>query len=155
MSGAPSTRASNQGAKRMSESVGAGPVVELGATASLTRTVTEEDVQRFAEATGDRNPVHLDSEAAAASVFGRRVAHGMLSASLISAVLGTKLPGPGTIYLSQSVRFRGPVYLGDTVTASVTVTGIDLKRGQCVLGTSVQNERGDTVLDGEARVRLP
>jgi len=139
----------------MSESVGAGPVVELGATASLTRTVTEEDVQRFAEATGDRNPVHLDSEAAAASVFGRRVAHGMLSASLISAVLGTKLPGPGTIYLSQSVRFRGPVYLGDTVTASVTVTGIDLKRGQCVLGTSVQNERGDTVLDGEARVRLP
>ena len=139
----------------MSDSVGAVSLVEVGATASLTRTVTEEDVQRFAEATGDRNPVHLDVEVAAASVFGRRVAHGMLSASLISAVLGTKLPGPGTIYLSQSVRFRGPVYLGDTVTASVTVTALDLKRSQCVLETSVHNESGDIVLDGEARVRLP
>jgi 3-hydroxybutyryl-CoA dehydratase len=85
----------------MSESVEQRPLVDPGATASLTTTITEEDVLRFAEATGDQNPVHLDREVAAASIFGRRVAHGMLSASLISAVLGTQLPGPGTVDISQ------------------------------------------------------
>jgi acyl dehydratase len=139
----------------MSESVEQRPSVDPGATASLTTTITEEDVLRFAEATGDQNPVHLDREVAAASIFGRRVAHGMLSASLISAVLGTQLPGPGTVYISQDIRFRRPVYLGDTVTASVTVTSVDVERHQCVLATSVHNESGEIVLDGEARVRMP
>lgn len=142
-------------AASMNGSEGSLSSVQEGASASLTRTVTEEDVQSFSVATGDTNPVHLDPVAAAHSVFGRRVAHGMLSAGLISAVLGTQLPGPGTIYLSQSLRFRGPVYIGDTVTASVVVTSVDSDRHQCVLATTVRNEAGELLLDGEARVRLP
>ena len=129
-------------------------VVE-GMSASLTRRVGDEAVQAFAEATGDTNPLHLDAEIAAASIFGARVAHGMLSAGLISAVLGTHLPGPGTIYLAQTLRFKRPIYLGDTVTARLTVTRVDEARGECELDAQVTNQEGRIVVEGEAHVRLP
>ncbi len=99
--------------------------LEIGQTAELRRTVTEHDIEAFAEVTGDENPVHLDEAYAAATQFKGRIAHGMLSAGYISAVLGTQLPGPGAIYVSQTLNFRRPVRIGDEVTAEVKVTSID------------------------------
>ncbi len=97
----------------------------VGMTASIGKTITEADILMFAAVSTDTNPVHLNAEVAAATQFGVRIAHGMLSAGLISAVLGTRLPGPGTIYMSQSLRFRAPVKIGDTVTATVEVIALD------------------------------
>src|SRR5690606_3751037 len=94
---------------------------ELDMGASVSRTVTEADILMFAGVSGDTNPVHLDQEFAASTMFGGRIAHGMLSAGLISAVFGTRLPGPGSIYLSQTLKFKAPVKIGDTVVARVTV----------------------------------
>ena len=125
-----------------------------GMTASLERTVRQQDVARFAEVTGDRNPLHLDAEYAATTRFGEPIAHGILAAGYISAVIGTRLPGLGTIYLSQELRFKGPVRIGDTVTARVTVAAIDRARRRvrldttCVVGDQV-------VLEGEALVLVP
>jgi 3-hydroxybutyryl-CoA dehydratase len=113
----------------------------IGQCAELTRTLTETDVMAFAEITGDFNPVHVDAEAAAASAFGERIVHGMLTASLLSALLATKLPGAGAIYLSQTLRFLRPVKLGDTVTAQVSITAIDPAKRRLTLATSVRNER--------------
>ncbi len=126
----------------------------IGQSAELTRTLTEADVMAFAEVTGDFNPVHVDAEAAAASSFGERIVHGMLTASLLSALLASKLPGPGAIYLSQTLRFLRPVKLGDTVTARVEITAIDAGKRRLTLSTSVRNERGKNVVDGEAVVQL-
>ncbi len=128
--------------------------LHVGMTASLERTVAPDDVERFAEVTGDSNPLHFDAEFAATTVFGAPIAHGILSAGYISAVIGTRLPGPGTIYLSQQLRFRAPVRIGDTVTARVTVAAVDRARRRvrldtaCVVGDAV-------VLDGEALVLVP
>jgi 3-hydroxybutyryl-CoA dehydratase len=105
----------------------------------------------FAAVSLDTNPVHMDAEAAAASVFKERVAHGMLSAGLISAVMGTRLPGTGTVYLEQTLRFRRPVRIGDTVTATVEVTSLDRAKRQATLRT-VCKARGKVVIDGEAVV---
>jgi 3-hydroxybutyryl-CoA dehydratase len=127
----------------------------IGQTAQLTRTLTEDDVMAFAGLTGDRNPVHVDADAAAASSFGERIVHGMLTASLLSTVLAMQLPGAGAIYLSQSLRFLRPVKLGDTVTAHVEITAIDPDKRRLTLATSVRNERGKNVIDGEAIVQLP
>jgi 3-hydroxybutyryl-CoA dehydratase len=127
----------------------------IGQSAELTRTLTEADVMAFAEVTGDFNPVHVDAEAAAASSFGERIVHGMLTASLLSALLATKLPGAGAIYLSQTLRFLRPVKLGDTVTAQVSITAIDSDKRRLTLATSVRNERGKHVVDGQAVVQLP
>jgi len=126
----------------------------IGATASLAKRVTEEDVASFAAITGDFNPLHMDSEFASKSRFGERIAHGLLVAGLISAVLGTKLPGPGSIYLSQSLGFRKPVRIGDTITARVTVTDYDSERRIVTLETGCQNQDGVVVLTGEARLLL-
>ncbi len=126
----------------------------VGMTASTGKTITEADILMFAAVSTDTNPVHLNAEAAAASPFGARIAHGMLSAGLISAVLGTRLPGPGTIYLSQSLRFRAPVKIGDTVTATVEVTGLDPARKRATLKT-VCTVGGKVVIDGEAVVLPP
>ncbi len=123
----------------------------VGQTARLAKTITEADILLFAAVSLDTNPVHLDAEAAAESVFKERVAHGMLSAGLISAVLGTRLPGAGTIYLSQSLRFRAPVKIGDTVTATVEVTALDPARKRATMKT-VCSVNGKTVIDGEAIV---
>lgn len=126
----------------------------VGQSARIAKTVTEADILMFAAVSLDTNPVHLDAEAAAASVFKERIAHGMLSAGLISAVLGTRLPGPGTVYLSQSLRFRAPVRIGDTVTAVAEVTALDPARRRATLKTTC-TVAGKTVIDGEATVMPP
>jgi 3-hydroxybutyryl-CoA dehydratase len=121
-----------------------------GQTASLTRTVSEADVEAFAWVTGDANPVHLDDELASRTRFGRRIAHGMLVGSYISALLGSEFPGPGTIYMSQTMKFTKPVYLGDTIRVSATVTAYRADRQILTLRTECTNQRGETVLSGEA-----
>jgi 3-hydroxybutyryl-CoA dehydratase len=128
--------------------------LEVGQTAAVANTVTERDVVLFAEITGDRNPVHLDAEAAARSRFGGRIAHGMLTASYISAVLGMRLPGPGTVYLEQNLRFLKPVPLGAVVTAEVEVLELFPERRRVRLATRCRNEEGELVLDGSATVLL-
>lgn len=127
----------------------------VGQSAELSRTLTEADVMAFAEVTGDFNPVHVDAHAAASSSFGERIVHGMLTASLLSALLAMKLPGPGAIYLSQSLRFLRPVKLGDTVTARVEIVSIDIDKRRLTLATFIRNARGKNVVDGEAVVQLP
>ncbi|MBW3656088.1 MAG: MaoC family dehydratase [Gemmatimonadetes bacterium] len=128
--------------------------VVVGQTAEFRKTVTEADVVLFAGITGDLNPAHIDEVAASASRFGGRIAHGMLSASFISTVLGTRLPGPGTIYLEQSLRFTAPVRIGDTVTARVEVAELLPKR-RARLMTTVLNQNGEAVVEGEALVMVP
>ncbi|HZG43687.1 MAG TPA: MaoC family dehydratase [Longimicrobium sp.] len=128
--------------------------VVVGQTAEFRKTVTETDVVLFAGITGDLNPAHVDEVAASASRFGGRIAHGMLSASFISTVLGTRLPGPGTIYLEQSLRFTAPVRIGDTVTARVKVAELLPKR-RARLTTTVLNQKGEPVVEGEALVMVP
>lgn len=127
----------------------------VGDGAEVSKTINEEDVRAFAELTGDRNPVHLDEEYAAATRFGRRIAHGMLGASLISTVLASELPGPGSVYLSQTLRFTAPVYLGDTVTARVTVKHVREDKPVVTLETVCTNQRGERVVEGEAVVLVP
>jgi 3-hydroxybutyryl-CoA dehydratase len=125
-----------------------------GDSASTGKTITEADILLFAAVSTDTNPVHINAEAAAGSLFKERVAHGMLSAGLISAVLGTRLPGPGTVYLSQTLRFRAPVKIGDTVTATVTVTSLDAAKKRATLAT-VCTVAGKPVIEGEAVVIPP
>ncbi len=125
-----------------------------GMRAALEKTFTEDDVLAFAALTGDNNPAHVDADFAASSVFGRQVVHGMFTASLISAVLGTKLPGRGAIYVSQTIQFRKPVFIGDTVRAEVEVSAIDARRKRVTLATRCLVE-GKPVLRGEAMVIAP
>ena len=107
----------------------------IGMESSYQKTITETDIDAFAALTGDTNPVHLDSEYAATTPFKARIAHGMLSAGLISTVLGTQLPGPGCIYLEQQIKFKAPVFIGDTLVATVTVADINQRRGRVSLKT--------------------
>ena len=125
--------------------------MHIGQTASVGKTVTEADILLFAAVSLDTNPVHMNAEAAAASIFKERVAHGMLSAGLISAVLGTRLPGPGTIYLAQTLQFRRPVKIGDTVTATAEVTALDAEKKRATLKTTC-TVAGKIVIEGEATV---
>ncbi|RME21885.1 MAG: MaoC family dehydratase [Deltaproteobacteria bacterium] len=126
--------------------------IQIGQVASMSKTITEEDVVRFAEVTGDFNPVHLDEEFARDSMFGRRIAHGFLTGALISAVLGTRLPGANTIYLEQTMRFLAPVGIGDTITAECEVLEKIPEKKILVMRTTVTNQDGVKVLDGQARV---
>ncbi len=126
--------------------------LKVGDTASLSKIITDEDVRAFAALTGDNNPVHLDDTFASGTRFGRRIAHGMLGASLISAVLGTELPGEGSIYLSQTLQFLGPVYLDDTLTARVTVAKVREDKPIVTMETVCENQRGETLIRGEAVV---
>ena len=126
--------------------------LRVGDTAELSKTITDEDVRTFADLTGDHNPVHLDDSYASGTRFGRRIAHGMLTASLISSVLANHLPGRGTVYLSQSLKFVAPVYLDDTVTARVTITGIKEDKPVATLETVCVNQRGEPLVKGEAVV---
>lgn len=123
-----------------------------GDTASLSTTISEDDIRAFANATGDHNPLHLDEEFAKQTRFGKRIAHGMLSASLISAVIANDLPGPGSIYLGQTLQFVAPVFPGDTVTARVTVTSIREDKAIIKLETVCSNQRDEVVIKGEATV---
>ncbi|MPM29769.1 (R)-specific enoyl-CoA hydratase [bioreactor metagenome] len=122
----------------------------LGQSASLAKTISESDVYLYAGVSGDNNPAHLNEQYASGTRFGRRIAHGMLSAGLISAALGTKLPGPGAIYLSQTLKFMAPVYFGDTVTATVTVRQLDSDKNRVILDTTCTNQNGTVVIAGEA-----
>jgi 3-hydroxybutyryl-CoA dehydratase len=128
--------------------------LRVGMTASTRKTITEADILLYSAVSTDTNPVHIDAEAAAAGPFGQRVAHGMLTAGLISAVLGTRLPGPGSIYLAQTLRFRAPVKIGDTVTATVEVTDINVEKKRATLKT-VCSVAGKPVIEGEATVLVP
>jgi 3-hydroxybutyryl-CoA dehydratase len=128
--------------------------LQLGQSASIAKTITEADILLFAAVSTDTNPVHIDAEAARKSQFGERIAHGMLSAGLISAVLGTRLPGPGTIYLGQTLRFRAPVKIGATVTATAEITALDPERKRATLKTTC-TVGGKVVIEGEATVMVP
>jgi 3-hydroxybutyryl-CoA dehydratase len=126
----------------------------VGMTETIKKTINSSDVVGFAEVTGDRNPIHLSEHFAAKTPFGTRIAHGLYTASLISAVLGTRLPGPGAVYISQTLNFRAPVKIGDTVEVSVLVAELIPEKFRarltckCLVGSEI-------VLDGEALVKVP
>ena len=125
-----------------------------GQTASWKRTVTDDDIRRFAALSGDDNPVHLDEDFAAKTRFKGRIAHGMLAASFISTVVGTRLPGYGCIYITQNLRFRAPVRIGDTVETIATVAEVDREKKRVRMETVCKV--GDTVVvDGEATLLVP
>jgi 3-hydroxybutyryl-CoA dehydratase len=124
--------------------------IKIGDDASLSRTITEAHIVNYAGITGDMNPIHVDAEYAKQSMFGERVAHGMLVAGLISAVLGTQLPGPNSIYLGQDLKFTAPVKIGDTVKVVVTVTEKRDDKRIIKLRTTASNQRGEVVIDGNA-----
>ena len=126
--------------------------IKVGDKASMAKTVTEYDVYTFAGVTGDFNPVHIDAEFAKTTMFQGRIAHGMLSAGFISAVLGTALPGKNTIYLGQELQFKAPVKIGDTVTATVEVLEKIEGKNRLILRTTVTNQDGVMVTDGKATV---
>lgn len=126
--------------------------IRVGASASLSREITDDDITTFAEVTGDHNPIHTDEDFARRTRFGRPIAHGMFAASLLSAVLGNDLPGKGSVYLSQTLQFLAPVYPGDTVTARVTVMHIREDKPVITLETVCENQSGDTLIRGEAVV---
>ena len=128
--------------------------ITVGQSAEFTKTVTETDVVLFAGITGDFNPAHVDAVQAEQGMFAGRIAHGLLSAGFISTVLAMKLPGPGTVYLSQSLRFVRPVRIGDTVTARVVVAEVIAERRRVRLLTTVANHKGEQVIEGEALVMM-
>lgn len=128
--------------------------LEVGREAVRVRTVTDADIAAFADVSGDHNPVHLDEAFAQATPFKGRIAHGMLSAAWISAMLAGVLPGPGSIYLGQTLSFRRPVRPGDEVTVRVAVTAVDRDKGRVTLATTC-TVAGKTVVDGEATVLAP
>jgi 3-hydroxybutyryl-CoA dehydratase len=128
--------------------------LSIGQTESFSKMVSSSDVVGFAEVTGDRNPIHLSEHFAAQSTFGTRIAHGLYTASLISALLGTRLPGPGAIYISQTLNFRAPVRIGDKVVVTVTVDELLPERSRARL-TCACRVGSDIVLDGEALVKVP
>ena len=127
--------------------------IKVGEEASLARTITEAHIVLYAGLTGDMNPIHVDAEQAAQSMFGERIAHGMLVAGLISTVLGSQLPGPNTIYLGQDLKFTAPVKIGDTITVVVTVTDKRDDKRIIKLRTTATNQRGEMVIDGGAVVK--
>ena len=129
--------------------------IHVGDTAEFSRLVSDAEVRAFAELTGDHNPIHLDEEYARGTRFGRRIAHGMLTASLISSVIANRLPGEGAVYLGQTLQFVAPVYLDDTVTARVTVLKIREDKPIATLETVCVNQRGETLIKGEATVLIP
>ena len=138
----------------MDDALQENPWPEIGQSDSVSKTITQDDVEAFARLTGDANPAHTDSEFAKTTRFGRRIAHGMFSLGLVSAALGCRLPGPGTLYLGQTAKFLSPVFPGDTITATVTVIGRHATKPVFTLRTVCQNQEGITVLEGEAVVML-
>lgn len=127
--------------------------LQVGQQDSFSKTITETDIYLFAGITGDFNPAHVNEEGAKDTLFGGRIAHGMLSAGLVSTVLGMKLPGPGTIYMGQTLNFTAPVHIHDTVTATVEVAELDKEKNIAILRTYCKNQNGKTVLEGLATVR--
>jgi 3-hydroxybutyryl-CoA dehydratase len=129
--------------------------IKLGDASEFAKTISESDVYLYAGITGDFNPAHLNEAYAEKTFFKTRIAHGMLTAGFISAILGTKLPGPGTIYLRQSLTFLAPVHIGDTITARVEAAEIMEEKNRVRFTTTCKNQEGTIVLDGEALVSPP
>jgi 3-hydroxybutyryl-CoA dehydratase len=138
----------------MNDSVGKIDLLEIGMTATYSQTITDSDIKSFADISGDNNPVHMNDNFAKNSRFGKRIAHGLLSASFFSAIFGTKLPGSGCVYVSQSLKFLRPVYLNDTVNASVTIKSIDKTKRRIFFDT-ICSVKGKKVISGEAEIYLP
>ncbi|MFY9174642.1 MAG: MaoC family dehydratase [Peptococcia bacterium] len=128
--------------------------LQIGQKASLSKTITDEVIRAFADVSEDRNPLHLDEEFAKDTIFKERIAHGMITAGLISAVIGTQLPGLNTIYLKQDLNFTAPVKIGDTITVEVEVLE-KLEKKNVRLSTIARNQNGDVVVKGEAIVKKP
>lgn len=128
--------------------------IEIGMEVSYSQTITDADIKAFSGISGDKNPVHMDDEYAKNSRYKKRIAHGMLSASFFSALFGTKIPGEGCVYISQSLKFKRPVYLDDTVIASVIVTNVDLAKKRVFFQT-VCKVNNKIVIDGEAELYVP
>jgi acyl dehydratase len=126
----------------------------VGQRAEVSKSITLADIKAFADLTGDFSPMHFDQEYAASTRFGGVIGHGLLTAGLISNVLGMKLPAKGTVYRSQSLRFKAPVYPGDTITAAAEVLELRPERKQVRLRTTVTNQRGEVVLEGEAEMLM-
>lgn len=129
--------------------------INIGDTATYSKTINEADILKFADLTGDYNPIHTDEEFAKGSRFKKRIAHGMFTASLISTIIGTKLPGVNTIYLSQDLKFMAPVYIGDTIIVEVEVVDIVKGKNILTLKTLVKNQYNVTVIEGHAKVMKP
>ena len=129
-------------------------MLHLGDSFSVSRQITDDLVRRFAELSGDHNPIHLDEEFAKATRFGRRIAHGMLSGALISALIGNELSEQKIVYLSQTMRFAAPVFIGDIITATATVTNVRRDKPIVTLQTVCTNQRGEATLDGEAVIMV-
>jgi 3-hydroxybutyryl-CoA dehydratase len=130
-------------------------MTKIGDTASTTKTFTEKDVITFSEISGDKNPIHLDEEFASRTRFGKRLVHGILTSGMISALLGMELPGPGSIYIKQTLNFRAPVYIGDTITAMVKVINVREDKPIITMETICKNQEGDHVIEGEAVLLAP
>src|SRR6266516_7413729 len=130
------------------------PLPAIGTQATLSRTITEDDILLFALVSGDHNPIHLDADYAEKSLFGKRIAHGFLIGSLISAVLGNDMPGPGSIYLGQTLKFLAPIHIGDTVTVLVKVVAVREDKRIITLHTQCTNQHGHLVLSGEATIKF-
>ncbi|MDM5066754.1 MaoC family dehydratase [Aeromonas salmonicida] len=128
--------------------------IKIGMIESYSQTITDADVKDFSGISGDKNPVHMDDEYAKESRFGKRIAHGMLSSSFFSALFGTKLPGQGCVYVSQSLKFRKPVYIGDTVIATVEVTSIDIDKRRVFFDTYCKVGKSK-VITGVAEIYIP
>ena len=128
--------------------------LQIGDTFSTSREVTDDLVRRFAELSGDFNPIHLDEEFAARTRFGRRIAHGMLTGAFISAVLGQEFAERKIVYLSQTMRFTAPVFIGDTVTVTSVITHIREDKGIVTLETTARNQNGETLVTGESKVMV-
>ena len=129
--------------------------INLGDSTTYTRLITNQEVEAFAAISGDHNPLHLDPDYAATTSFGECIAHGMLTGALISAAIAMQLPGPGSVYLSQSLQFKAPVFLGDTLTVTLTVIDKHAKRPWITLQCQVENQDGKGVAKGEAQVVAP
>ena len=128
--------------------------IKVGMIETYSQTITDTDIKIFAGLSGDHNPIHVSDEYAEQSRFKRRIAHGMISASFFSALFGTKIPGHGCVLVSQSINFRKPVYIGDTVTASIKVTSVDMKNNRVFFDT-VSTVKRKVVIDGSAELYLP
>ncbi len=129
--------------------------IRIGDTAEFTKTISESDIYLFAGVTGDLNPAHINESYAKQTFFKTRIAHGMLLAGFISAVIGTKLPGPGTVYVRQELKFLAPARIGDTVTARVEVTQMQSEKNRIILRTTCTNQENTLIMDGEALVSPP
>jgi len=129
--------------------------IKIGDKASLTKIITEKDVDAFAKVTGDNNPMHMDEEYAAKTMFKQRIAHGMLVGSLFSPLFGVELPGLGSIYIKQSLKFTKPVYFGDAITATIAVKEINLERNRVIFDCVAKNQKEETVIIGEAEIMPP